>query len=71
MTVARYNDRHGGPYDRGCADAYYWREYNPHYYKSATYQSDMVEMKDMTAEEIVAYTVGYNETTERKDWGSE
>lgn len=56
-----YDKRHGGPYDRGSADKWYGRSYEPHYYVGATYASDKVEMKDMTAAEIVAYTVGYNE----------
>ena len=64
-----YDQRHGGPYDRGSADAYYHRAYEPHYYKGDTYGSERVELKDMTAEEIVAYTAGYNQTTDRKDWG--
>ena len=52
--------RHGGPYDRGAADAYYERDYDPHYYVGATYSSQRVELHEMTAEEIVAYTKGYN-----------
>jgi hypothetical protein len=63
-----YDQRHGGPYDRGSADAYYWRAWEPHYYLGATYQSGRVELKDMTAEEIAAYTAGYRNTHERKDW---
>ena len=64
-----YDQRHGGPFDRGSADAYYHRPYDPHYYKGDTYGSDRVELKDMTAAEITAYTAGYNQTTDRKDWG--
>ena len=64
--------RHGGAYDRGSADSYYRRGFNPHYYVGATYSSDRVELADMTPEEIVAYTKGYNENEEAgnfKDWG--
>ena len=64
-----YDQRHGGPYDRGSADAYYWRAYEPHYFKGDTYQSERVDLKDMTAAEITAYTAGYRNTHERKDWG--
>lgn len=67
--MSGYDTRHGSPFDRGSADAYYWRAFDPHYYKGASYQSDRVELKDMTADEITAYTVGYRDTTERKDWG--
>jgi hypothetical protein len=63
-----YNDRHGGPYDRGCADKHYGREYNPHYYVGATYSTDRVEMADMTAEEIVEYSVGYRDWSAKKEW---
>ena len=55
------NKRHGGPYDRGCADSWYRRPYNPHFFKGATYDSDEVKMADMTAQEIAEYTKGYNE----------
>ena len=29
-----YDARHGGPFDRGTADSYYSREFNPHYFKN-------------------------------------
>lgn len=61
--------RHGGPYDRGSADAYYGRIWEPHFYRGDTYQSERVGLADMSAEEIVAYTAGYNNTHDRKDWG--
>lgn len=63
-----YDKRHGGPYDRGSADAYYGRRFNPHYYKEGTYNSECVEEKDMTEEEIAAYTAGYDEEDSRKVW---
>ena len=67
-----YDTRHGGPYDRGSSDSYYGRRFNPHYYKGATKQSPLVELKDMTVEQITAYTVGYRDNEmfgDRKDWG--
>ena len=63
--------RHGGPFDRGSADSYYQRELSPHYFVSDTYNSDKVEMEDMTAEEIAEYTKGFNEneaTGNFKEW---
>jgi hypothetical protein len=63
--------RHGGPYDRGTADSYYRRGYTPHYYKGATGSSERVNLKDMTPDEIVAYTAGYNDNEDEgnfKDW---
>lgn len=67
-----YDQRHGGPFDRGGADYYYGRAFDPHYYVGATYNSDRVEKKDMTPEEIAAYTRGFNSAEEdgtQKDWG--
>jgi hypothetical protein len=59
-----YDERHGGPYDRGTADSYYGRDYNPHYFVGDTYNSPKIELAQMTVQEIVAYTAGYtnNET---------
>ena len=67
----KYDERHGGPYDRGRADSWYRRGYEPHYYVGDTYSSPKVELKDMTAEEITAYSVGYREGEEsgdHKEW---
>lgn len=62
MIDVEYDTRHGSPYDRGSADSYYGRDFNPHYYVGDTYSSPRIDLKDMTAEEIVAYTVGYRDT---------
>ena len=56
--------RHGGPFDRGGADSYYRRGWDPHYYEGSTYQSKRIEMADMTLKEIVEYTEGYNDNEE-------
>ena len=42
------SQRHGGPYDRGSADSYYSRKFNPHYYVADTLDSDMVEMEKIS-----------------------
>ncbi len=60
---------HGSPQDRGSADAYYGRSYNPHYYVGATNQSERVEKDNMTVGEIEAYKYGYDNEEDRKDWG--
>ena len=70
-AAKRYDQRHGGPFDRGSADSYYGRSYNPHYYKGATATSTRVEMEQMSAEDIVAYTAGYNWNElwgDKKNW---
>jgi hypothetical protein len=67
-----YDQRHGGPYDRGSADSYYGRLFDPHYYVEGTGTSPRVELGDMTAEEITAYTAGYNYNErfgDKKCWG--
>lgn len=56
--------RHGSPYDRGAADAYYQRPYAPHYYEGATAQSRRIELHDMTPEDIQEYDRGYVSETD-------
>jgi hypothetical protein len=55
------DERHGGPYDRGTADSYYGRDYNPHYFVGDSYNSPRVELAQMTADEIIAYTAGFKD----------
>lgn len=62
----------GSPYDRGGADSYYGRPFDPHYWPEGTHKGTRVEMKDMTPREIVEYTKGFNDNEEagdKKDWG--
>lgn len=60
-SVKHHNNRHGGPFDRGSADAYYKRPFNPHYYVGDTFSSELVVKDDMTAEQVTAYAQGYKE----------
>ena len=65
-----YDGRHGGPFDRGSADAYYGRLMDPHYYVGGTSMSERVGFSDMTDEEVEAYTAGYESTPwGQKDYG--
>lgn len=61
--MAKYDERHGGPWDRGSADSYYRRAFRPHYFVGTTYMSEEITQDKMTPEEIEAYTAGfeYNE----------
>ena len=68
-TSTYFDTRHGGAYDRGSADAYYGRPFRPHYFTGATYQSEEVVIDDEFSLEFEAYCAGYEETTDRKDWG--
>lgn len=60
----KYDKRHGSPYDRGSADAWYGRGWNPHYYEGGTHVTPIVEVDDMTEEEVSAYNAGYNSVLE-------
>jgi hypothetical protein len=69
---ANYDKRHGGAWDRGSADSYYNRGYDPHLYPNGTYNEPRIGLKDMTAEEITAYTAGFDDNEQfgdKKDWG--
>lgn len=66
-----YDDRHGGPWDRGAADSYYRRGFNPHFFYGATYQSPRLEESDMSQLELEAYQAGYDYNEELgyyKEW---
>jgi hypothetical protein len=73
----KIDDRHGSPYDRGRADSYYRRARSPHYMKNdingyVTFNSARVSEKDMTAQQIVEYNLGFDENEASgnfKDWG--
>ena len=67
-----WDDRHGGPYDRGGADSYYRRGIDPHYFIGATYQGTRIEKENMSEHEVEAYMAGYNDNElagDHKDWG--
>lgn len=67
-----YDQKHGGPFDRGSADSYYGRPCIPHWYPNGTGNPPRVKRADMTATEIEAYLAGYeyNESIgDKKDWG--
>jgi hypothetical protein len=71
MSGSMYDERHGGPYDRGAADSWYRRPYDPPYYVGRTGTSDRVGLEFMTAEEIAAYTAGYRDNEAagaHKEW---
>lgn len=71
MSKVEYDKRHGGPWDRGAADSWYSRGFQPHFYVEGTGTSPRIELKDMTAEQIVAYTAGYEHNEKfggKKDW---
>ena len=54
-------EENGSPYDRGGADSYYRRDFDPHWYPLGTYIGDRVELHDMTQYEIDSYTAGFKD----------
>ena len=72
MELLKDKDRHGGPYDRGGADSYYGRGFNPHYYLGATYSSARIEIDpNVDSPELKQYEAGFYENEEAehfKDW---
>jgi hypothetical protein len=67
-----FETRHGSPYDRGMADSYYKRGFNPHYFVGDSYNSPRIEWAQMTPDEVVAYHAGYDDNEDAgdyKDWG--
>jgi hypothetical protein len=70
--MKKYDERHGGAYDRGAADSYYWRPRKPHCFVGATHMSEVVTEEKMTPEQIEAYYAGYDwneQNGDKKDWG--
>lgn len=61
--------KHGDCFDRGSADAYYGRPFAPHWYPDGTGKGIRIEEADMSADEIAEYREGYENETDRKDWG--
>jgi len=61
--------KHGSPEDRGSADRYYQRMYDPHWYPNGTGNNPRILKQDMSEEEIALYKKGWDEEGERKDWG--
>lgn len=58
-------ERHRSPYDRGSADSYYRRRYNPHYYDQL---NNLITKDDMCQEALDAYFAGFYNNQERGDF---
>ena len=70
--MTKYDERHGGAFDRGSADAFYRRAFQPHMYAGSTGSSQLIPQHQMRADEIAAYRAGYYEQMEsgiHKDYG--
>ena len=65
----KHDTRHGGPYDRGGADYYYGRGFQPHYFVGGTHTSPKVT--SLTTAELEAYRAGFAEAEAmgpQKEW---
>lgn len=58
----QHDKRHGGPYDRGSADSYYGREFDPHYFVGDSFDTPRISLADMIITEIISYTAGFNDS---------
>ena len=57
----RYDEdkKHGAPFDRGSADAWYGRGPEPHFYPDGSYNGERIEEDKMTINQREAYWAGY------------
>lgn len=70
QTKQNWDQRHGGPYDRGAADSYYDRPRRPHYFSGDTYQSQEI-VPEKNSSEWLAYMAGYDDNEaegNKKNW---
>ena len=63
-----YDNRHGGPFDRGAADSYYRRGITPHLFTGSTYISPLIDEDGMTNEQLDAYHAGYRYNQQQGDF---
>ena len=55
--------------DRGSADRYYQRNYEPHFYPEGTGKGLRVTAEVMHEDELKEYALGYWEEDDKKDYG--
>lgn len=71
VSATNIDKRHGGPYDRGAADSYYGRARRPHFFTDATYSSEEIPERFMTAQQVAEYHQGYDDNEasgDKKNW---
>jgi len=66
--MADLSTQNGSPKDRGSADRYYGRRYEPHYYPSGTGKGIRIIEVLMTKEQVTAYKDGWDNEEDRKEW---
>jgi len=68
MTALKPLPKNGSPADRGSADAYYWRQPDPHCWPAGTYKGERVALIPGTPE-YREYMAAYEAETDRKNYG--
>lgn len=69
--IKKYDQRHGGAFDRGSADSYYGRPRRPHLYLGGTGSSPEITTDLMDPADIEAYNAGYDwneQFGDKKSW---
>jgi len=61
--------KHGSPMDRGSADRYYGRPYEPHWFPNGTAYHPRITVELMSEKQIAEYRYGWEHEVDRKDWG--
>jgi hypothetical protein len=70
-SLPAHDTRHGGPFDRGSADNYYGRPFDPHYWTGGTNKGLRIGADGMDAAELAAYAAGWADnaaTGAQKEW---
>ena len=70
LIKCKAEHKHGCPFDRGGADAYYRRRFKPHYMihekNNNIRKTTRIETEDMTEDEIHEYYLGFVNMEDRK-----
>ena len=56
-----YSEENGSPYDRGGADSYYHRGFDPHWWPLGTGPGTRENQQEMTEYELAAYHAGFTD----------
>lgn len=59
---------HGSPYDRGSADRYYGRNFDPHWWPDGTGKGLKITAELMHEDELEEYALGWWQEENRKEW---
>ena len=73
MAIVSKNSKrlplHGSPQDRGSADRYYQRPFDPHWWPDGTGKGIRVDKEEMSESQIEEYQFGWDNEEDRKDYG--